>query len=132
MVKIESTRPGSTSSIKKAKGKASTSSFSASVGGASSADAPSMTSPVSATQAMVMLQEVDAITLASERGKKLLNYLQALQLQLFDDEVNSKTLHDLALMARDKIDDCQDPALQDILERIEQRVCVELAKRQMI
>ncbi|MGD1876916.1 MAG: flagellar assembly protein FliX [Kiloniellaceae bacterium] len=106
---------------------------SALAGGPSQSAAPSGSSPVNALNALLSLQEVDDSTegraRARRRGDELLDKLEELRLALLMGEVPLDHLEDLANLLAQRQGKVNDPKLSQIINEIEIRAAVELAKR---
>ena len=100
--------------------------------GAVACSAPSVAAPASGVGALFALQEVPDATArrrkAMARATKLLERLDGLQLGLLEGAIDPAALADLAGAARAAREDAGDPALQSVLDEIELRAAVELAK----
>ena len=100
--------------------------------GAEPTAAPSGAAPVGGVSALFALQEIPDATArrrkAMARASKLLDRLDTLQLGLLDGAIDRANLADLANAARSAREDSGDPALQGVLDEIELRAAVELAK----
>lgn len=94
------------------------------------------TTPVVSTPSTVStlfaLQEVESPATRDERGAKrgggILDRLDELRLGLLSGSVSAQTVAELKVLARAQTDGAHDPALQEILDEIELRAEVELAK----
>ncbi len=100
--------------------------------GVESAAAPSVAAPASGVSALFALQEVpDAMARrrkAMARAGKMLDRLDSLQLGLLEGAIDPASLAELASAARSAREETGDPALQGVLDEIELRAAVELAK----
>ena len=89
-------------------------------------------SPIGSLGALFALQEVaDPLTQrrkAMARATRILDRLGDLQRGLLEGEIDQESLADLASTARAARDQTDDPNLQQILDEIELRAAVELAK----
>lgn len=96
------------------------------------ATAPSASSPLSALNAVLAVQEVpdamDRRTRARRRGEQLLDELDRIRLMLLAGALAPEHLADLAQLVRTRRDNIDDPRLAEILDEIELRAAVELAK----
>ena len=96
------------------------------------AGAPAPAVPVSGAGALFALQEVPDATAqrrkAVARASQMLDRLDDIQLGLIDGAIDRRSLSDLAAAARSARSDTGDPALQGVLDEIELRAAVELAK----
>jgi len=90
--------------------------------------------PVEGVDALWALQEIDDVSQnraqARQRGNKLLEQLQELQHALLVGAIHPGSLESLAETARQKMSTVHDPRLREVLEEIELRAEVELAKWQ--
>jgi hypothetical protein len=81
---------------------------------------------------MLALQEVADATernrKARERGNAMLDRLEAIRVGLLDGVVSSETIAELGKLVRDRRDGAGDPRLAGLLDEIELRAAVELAK----
>jgi hypothetical protein len=100
--------------------------------GAEPATAPSVAAPATGVSALFALQEVPDATArrrkAMARATKMLERLDHLQLGLLEGAIDPAALADLAGAARAAREETGDPALQTVLDEIELRAAVELAK----
>lgn len=87
---------------------------------------------VGAIDGLLALQEVDEDgrggQQARERGDEMLDRLDEIRHGLLTGSVNPRTLQNLLNQVRDKHESFTDPRLREILEEIELRAAVELAK----
>jgi hypothetical protein len=101
--------------------------------GASETAASSGASPVQTVNALLALQEVDDSTQgrgrARRRAENLLDQLEDLRLAIALGEVPLGQLENLAVLLRQRQDVVDDPNLAQIINEIEIRAAVELAKR---
>ncbi len=67
---------------------------------------------------------------AVARAGRLLDVLEDMKLALLDGELSSDDIYRLRQAIRDQRDQTDDPGLEDILNHIETRAAVELAKRE--
>jgi len=88
--------------------------------------------PVNAVDALLALQEVGddpgAEAKARQRGEDLLDRLDEIRLALLDGRLSAAVLHRLSDLAAKKRGQVRDPKLAEILDEIELRAAVELAK----
>ncbi len=78
---------------------------------------------------VLLIQEKNKET-PKERGEKLLEGLDKLQNELIMGlEITEQNLEEMAKRLRDRKTKIEDPKLKNILDSIEQRVAIELAKR---
>jgi hypothetical protein len=102
------------------------------------AGGPSQTSSVAATQgvmgveALLALQDVGSPTerkrRAVRRAGRILDTLDALKIALLEGEISGADLDRLRRAIRDERDNTDDPALEAVLDEIELRAAVEVAK----
>ena len=89
---------------------------------------------VGSLDALIALQEVDGPLTrrrrAMSRAGRLLDALDQIKLALIDGEPSPQTLHRLASAVREERGGADDPGLQALLDQIETRAVVELAKIQ--
>lgn len=101
--------------------------------GASAPTGAAPPAPVTSISALLAIQEVDpdqenrrqAVT----RGHVLLDGLDRLRMAILDGEVDETELRAIAADLAEHRPDLQDEALSEILDEIETRALVELAKR---
>ena len=103
--------------------------------GASSASESSVALGVSAlgsVDALIALQEVDGPLgrrrRAISRAGRLLDELEGLKLALLDGDVSEAAIRRLSMVAREQREATSDPGLDAVLNQIETRAAVELAK----
>jgi hypothetical protein len=88
--------------------------------------------PMSAMDGLLALQEVDDSTerraRSRKRGDDLLDRLDEIRHGLLIGGVPRAALQNLATMVRDRRQEIADPQLQEVLDEIELRAAVELAK----
>src|SRR5690348_5671355 len=100
--------------------------------GSEPASATATASPIGSLGALFALQEVsDPLAQrrkAMARATRILDRLGDLQRGLLEGEIDRHSLADLASTARAARDQTDDPNLQQILDEIELRAAVELAK----
>ncbi len=101
--------------------------------GPSQSAAPTGASPVSALTALLAVQEVDDATegrkRARRRAESLLDTLEELRLAIMLGEVPLAHLENLAGVLKQRQNKIDDPKLVEIINQIEIRAAVELAKR---
>lgn len=101
--------------------------------GPSQPGAPSGAAPVQSVHALLALQEVDDATEGRKRARRraegLLDRLEELRLAIALGEVPVGQLETLAHLLRQRQDTVDDPELSQIINEIEIRAAVELAKR---
>lgn len=120
-----SRRDGKTDSASGAK-------FAAALAGEQPAAAPAGAAPLSQVDALLTAQEVpDPLTgrrRAMQRGNSLLDRLEDLRLGLLAGVLPRERLAELAELARSARETVADPGLSAVLDEIDLRVAVELAK----
>ena len=91
-------------------------------------------SAVGSIDALIALQEVDGPLgrkrRAIGRAGRLLDELEALKLAMLDGEISETGLRRLAAAVREQREGTSDPDLEALLDQIETRAAVELAKRE--
>lgn len=89
-------------------------------------------SPLGPLSSVLSLQEVpdalDRRTRARRRGEQLLDELERIRLALLAGALSAHQLNNLAQMVRARRESVDDPRLAEILDEIELRAAVELAK----
>ncbi len=98
--------------------------------------APSVAmSGVSSLDALLALQEVagplERKRRAVRRAGKILDVLDGIKIALLDGELTPKALDQLVQAVRQERSDVDDPALERVLNEIEARAAVEIAKLEM-
>jgi hypothetical protein len=68
---------------------------------------------------------------AVKRAGRILDHLDDLKLSMLDSAPTDDALDKLAVAVREARDDTTDPGLEAVLNEIETRAAVELAKREM-
>jgi hypothetical protein len=90
---------------------------------------------VSSLDALIALQEVggplERRRRAASRGGRLLDALEALKVGLLEGQVTMTTAEQLGRAAREQRELTDDPRLEGVLDEIETRAAVELAKLEM-
>ena len=105
-----------------------------STGDIEGAQATESTSPVGALESILAVQEVPDATdgrskgILVQYGDELLDHLDELKLAILSGAVSKEKLTNLAQMLRQKRQTCDDPRLNGIIDEIELRVEVEVAK----
>lgn len=88
--------------------------------------------PMGGIDSILALQEVDTATerraRARRRGDLMLDKLEELRIALLSGTMSRDSLMELAASLRARREDCGDPRLQSVLDEIELRAAVELAK----
>ena len=130
-MRVEGNRPIRSTATRRDDKTAGSGAF-AEVLGSEPAVASAPASPIGSLGALFALQEVPDPTAqrrkAVARATRLLDRLGDLQLGLLDGAIDPQSLADLASTARTARDATNDPELQQILDEIELRAAVELAK----
>ncbi len=131
------TGPNSLRSATPAPRQASGAGFALQSGSASGARETSVTLGVSAldsVDALIALQEIDGPLgrrrRAIGRAGRLLDELEGLKLALLEGGIDEAGLRRLSAVAREERDATSDPRLEAVLDQIEARAAVELAKRE--
>ena len=92
-------------------------------------------SPVGSLDALIALQQVDEAgerrRRAARRGGRLLDLLDRLRLAMLGGEPGEAELKALAEAAREQREATDEPGLEAVLDQIESRAAVELAKRNL-
>ena len=96
---------------------------------------PSMAAALSGVDALMALQgadlPVDRRRRAVRRGTRLLDVLDQVKLALLSGETGAQALSQLAAAVRDERERLDDPLLEGVLDEIDTRAAVELAKAEM-
>lgn len=107
-------------------------SLSQAAGGSSAAGGATPVGPVGALDAVVAVQSVDDATTgrrrAARRGKDILDQLDRLRVALLTGQLEAEQIRRLAALVESRRDGVDDPALSAVLEEIDLRAQVELAK----
>lgn len=89
-------------------------------------------SSLGSLDALIALQEVDGVVerrrRAVRRAGRLLDELETLKLSLLEGDVSEPGLRRLANAVREQREATSDPSLEAVLDQIEARAAVELAK----
>jgi len=92
-------------------------------------------SHLTSLDALLALQEVDGPTerrrRAVKRGTRILDQLEAVKLAVLDGDLPPETLRKLSDVVREQRAATEDPKLEGVLDEIETRAAVELAKREL-
>jgi hypothetical protein len=106
--------------------------FASHIGSHTSPQSPSVIQPMVGIESLMALQEVpDALArskIVRVRARKLLDHLDEIKIGLVLGAFSKQNLLDLKNLVDSKVEDFEDPGLQEILKEIELRVHVELAK----
>ena len=106
--------------------------FSSSLTGSTPTAAPASTAPLSALDGLLSIQEIpDAVAgrrRAVQRGNTLLDRLDELRLDLLSGTISRAQLEEIARVAGTARGTVDDPHLGGVLDEIDLRVAVELAK----
>jgi hypothetical protein len=101
-------------------------------GGASQVSSVAATQGVMGVEALLALQDVGSPTerkrRAVRRAGRMLDTLDALKIALLEGEISGADLDRLRRAIRDERDNTDDPALEAVLDEIELRAAVEVAK----
>ena len=101
-------------------------------GGPSQASSVTATQGVMGVEALLALQDVGSPTerkrRAVRRASRILDTLDALKIALLEGEISAGDLDRLRRAVRDERDNTDDPALEAVLDEIELRAAVEVAK----
>lgn len=100
-------------------------------GGAGEGGEVNSGAPVAGLDALLALQDVgdeDAREQAKQHGDRLLQYLDALRFDLLEGRMTAETVEHLAGEAAQARAETEDPQLNAVLDEIELRASVELAK----
>ena len=141
-MKIERTSSVGSSPVKRSdrSQKSDSGKFAKQVGGehTSSPDPVSGVAPVQGVDALLAVQEVDALTSdgRNSRGRQwageVLDRLEAIRLGLLAGGIPASELRNIANLVASQRESVSDPGLQNILDDIELRARVELAKYERI
>lgn len=102
--------------------------------GASGAAGASGLSPAASLEALLSLQEAgdttseEAKARAKKRANEMLDKMEDIRMGLLMGGIPLKALQDLSKVIQSRKDDFQDPRLQEIMDEIDLRAQVELAK----
>jgi hypothetical protein len=133
-MKVEGSRPAGTTSIRKdAKSGGSGFADSLKIDAPAAAQAAAPAAQVSGIESLLALQEVSDSTSdqsAAQRGDEILDRLEELRRGLLLGHIGADRLGQLARLSRDASRQATDPRLKEVLDEIELRAEVELAKLQ--
>lgn len=134
MVKIENNAAIRQANLRRIvkSGKSSTAGFSQALGAAESSHETTQVASASPLNSLLFLQEVNEREEAAERGNKILDLLDRLRVSLLTGELGDHHLMSLKSYINISRSKYSDPQLQGILDEIEQRANIELAKRGLI
>lgn len=135
-MKIQGSNPLRNTPVKRAKsgGASDSGGFARALGDGDHGTAGSIatSAPIGSVDALIALQEVDEDALgrrqATDRAEELLDRLEELRQALLLGEMPKHRLEELAVLARSRRARVKDPHLVQILDDIDLRVQVELAK----
>ncbi|MEE2688359.1 MAG: flagellar assembly protein FliX [Pseudomonadota bacterium] len=137
-MKIEKTSPIGSSPVKRGErsGKTAAGKFSKQVGAKEtlSVDPVSGAAPVQGVDALLAIQEVEDLTADGRNargrywGEELLDRLESIRLGLLAGGIPASELRNISNLLTSQREAASDPRLQEILEEIELRARVELAK----
>jgi hypothetical protein len=103
-----------------------------SAGGASQASSVAATQSVMGVDALLALQDVgsplERKRRAVRRASRILETLEHLKVALLEGDISGAELDRLRRAVRDERDQTEDPALEAVLDEIELRAAVEVAK----
>lgn len=106
------------------------------LGEAHAAPAVTHATPLGAAEAILALQEVGDFAErrrhARERGHSMLDRLEAIRLGLLEGWIGGESLRSLQRLVSERHGDLGDPRLGEILDEIELRAAVELAKLEQL
>lgn len=134
MIKIVNTPPVRASEIKKKSGASSTSgaNFSDFLGGADDASETSEAAGAQGINSFLFLQEVSDESInrqkALQQGKKTIQALEQLHRDLLLGRIPEATLRNLEASVNQQREQFTDPRLKQLLDEIELRAAVEVAK----
>ncbi len=135
-MKVNPTNPGVSARKPRAKTNAASTSFSALTPNSEQAVTKVMTSsPIASVDALIALQAEEVETAsqqATKRAGSLLNVLDTIKLGLLEGGIEKQTLKRLLRALGEQRQDTGDPALEAILQQVEIRAHVELAKMQVM
>lgn len=118
-----------------ASGSGFTVSSGSSAGSAAATARANGSAPVASTDALLALQEVEGPLerrrRAVKRGTRLLDALDAVKMAMLGGEATAPALRSLAAAVRESRGDTFDPGLDGVLNEIDTRAAVELAKAEM-
>jgi hypothetical protein len=101
-------------------------------GGAGQASSVSATQGIMGVEALLALQDVggplERKRRAVRRAGRILDTLEGLKIALLEGEISGADLDRLRRAVRDERDNTDDPALEAVLDEIELRAAVEVAK----
>ena len=127
---------GAKSQVKKKSDSAGGGSFASHLSGASEASSSSDVSPLSPVNSLFMLQEIDeeadSKKQAVEQGFDALDYLEKIRFGVLTGTVSSDTLKNLNSLIEQWRKNYNDPKLESIIDDIELRAAVELAKLESV
>lgn len=131
-MKIDPTVSRSTAGVRRSGASASSGGFAKVLGDAGPATAASGGSPLSGINAVLSLQEVDDPLVgrgrARKRGELLLDRLEEIRMGLLMGRIPRARLEELSTMVQATRERCDDERLNAVLDDIELRAAVELAK----
>jgi hypothetical protein len=124
---------GNTSNIRKTKGTSKGGDFGKLLSSAETDEAAQVSDAASlnALSSLLSLQEVDERTFmdeAKERGTQLLDYLDGIRYGLLSGKVSQEELENITALVSTTRPEVSDPELNAILDEIEVRAAVEVAK----
>jgi hypothetical protein len=132
-MKIDPTAPRSAAGVRRTGGGGSVGGFAKVLGsGSTPTSATAGTSPLGSVNAVLSLQEVDDPLVgrgrARKRGEMILDRLEEIRMGLLVGRIPRGRLEELTLMVQAEREHCDDERLNAVLDDIELRAAVELAK----
>lgn len=134
MVKIENNAAVQKATLRRIakSGSSNVSEFSDTLNAMDSAQETSQVSSTSPLNSLLFLQEVNERETAKEHGNKILDFLDRIRVNLLTGDVNEQNLMSLKSYINISRTQYSDPKIRGILDEIEQRANIELAKRGLI
>lgn len=131
-MKIDPTAPRSSSSVRRGGSAGSVGGFAKVLGESAPATAAASTGPIGSISAVLSLQEVDdplvGRSRARKRGELMLDRLEEIRMGLLLGSIPRHKLEELSTMVYLARERCDDERLNAVLDDIELRAAVELAK----
>lgn len=131
-MKIDPTAPRSTTGVRRSGGTVSGGGFAKVLGDASPTTSAAASAPLGAINAVLSLQEVDDPLVgrarARKRGELMLDRLEEIRMGLLLGRIPRSRLEELSTMIQVARERCDDERLNAVLDDIELRAAVELAK----
>lgn len=134
MVKIDTISSSQKASLRRLTktSKSGSSSFASSISQASDTEESAMVSAPNHAQFLFSLQEVNEKEVAKSHGDKILNFLDNLRLNMLTGNMQNNQLIALKQYLNSSTSNFSDAKLKGIMEEIEQRANIEMAKRGLI